>query len=398
MASEGRLGTLRGQIAPITAITLFGLSVSISFPLFAVLLERMGVSGAGIGLNQTGAALAIVVFAPLMPVILARVGLARLMLVSTVLLAAALMAAPLWQNVWYWAVLRIVLGFAGTALFYASEYWIVGAAPDSSRGRIVALYTVFVSGAFMAGPMILRIVGIDGVTPFLIAAGATLAGVVPILWGRDHAPPAEDAAPPSPFAALRFFRTDPSIVWGVTLFGMIEFGALGLIPVWAVRSGMAEGPAVTLLAFFAAGSIAFQWPLGHAADRHDRRLLLLAAGIACLAAPAAMVWAAPVFWILAAAMVLWGGLSVGLYSLALTEMGARYRGVRLSEANAAIILGYGFGAVGAPVALGSAMDLVPPHGVLWLAAIAAAAYVGLLTWRIHADRRKPLDSARDLSR
>lgn len=384
IAPAAAIGALRGQVAPITAITLFGLSMSMSYPLFGLLLERMGASGLAIGINQTGPALAIIAVAPVMPVLTVRLGLARVMVGATVLLAATMLLMPLWQDFWYWTTLRLVSGAAATALFFASEYWIVGAAPDASRGRIVGIYTMAVSAAFMAGPVLLRAIGIGPVLPFLVSAAIVLLGLLPILWGRDSAPVPEPEGIAGPRAQLSFFRTDPSVVLGVVLYGTIEFGVLGLVPVWAVRSGVTEAGAVTLLALFGLGSIALQWPVGWAADRYDRLRLLRLAGAACVAVPLGLILAAPVFGPMATGMVVWGGLAVALYSLALIEMGARYRGARLAEANAAIILGYGFGALAAPMAAGLAMDLVPPDGLMWLAAGLAAAYLGLVRARSRA--------------
>lgn len=390
MSLAVRVEAVRAQAAPIAAITLFGLSISLSHPLFGLLLERMGASGTAIGFNHAATAVSTVVFAPIMPAILARVGLARLMVWSTLLMAGTLLAAGLWQDFWFWMVMRVAFGFAGTVLFFGSEYWIVGAAPDASRGRVVAVYSIFVSGAFLLGPLVLGAVGVEGLAPFAVAAGLTLAGLPPILWGRDSAPDPGEATPPSPAAAVGFFRSDPSLVWGVALFGLIEFGVLGLVPVWAVRSGLSEGQAVVLLALFAFGGMVLQWPIGWAADRFSRRLLLIAGGAACLAMPLLMIATAPGVGWLWAAMFVWGGLSVALYTVALTEVGARYRGARLSEANAAIILAYGVGALFAPVALGLAMDAIPPDGLLWLSAAAAGAYAVLLMLRW---RRRPADSA-----
>lgn len=376
-----RVEALRTLIAPIAAITLFGLSISLSQPLFGLLLERMGVSGTAIGFNHAATAISTVVFAPVMPAILARFGLVRLMVWSTVLIAATLLAAGLWHDFWFWMAARVLFGFAGTVLFFGSEYWIVGAAPDASRGRVVAVYSISVSGAFLAGPLVLGAVGVEGLAPFAVAAGLTLAGLPPILWGRASAPDPADAGSTSPAAAIGFFRSDPSLVWGVALFGLIEFGVLGLVPVWAVRSGFSEGEAVVLLALFAFGGMVLQWPIGRAADRMDRRMLLILGAVTCLAMPLVMIAATPAPGWLWLAMFLWGGLSVALYTVALTEVGARYRGTKLSEANAAIILAYGVGALLAPVALGLAMDAVPPDGLLWLSAAAAGAYALLLVLR-----------------
>ncbi|HUS53623.1 MAG TPA: MFS transporter [Thermohalobaculum sp.] len=380
---------LSAQIAPIAAITLFGISMSMSYPLFGLMLERMGASGALIGVNTMAAAIAIVVGAPAMPALLRRIGIGRLMTGAALALAVMMLAIPLYQGFWYWTGLRLIYGFAGTVLFFASEYWIVAAAPEISRGRIIAIYALCVSGGFALGPLILSLTGLDGMLPFAVASAVMLVGLVPILWGLSSAPEASSEDPPSPFAALGVFVTDPGVVFAVVLFGTIEFGALALIAVWGVRSGLSEADAALLLSVFAFGAMLLQLPLGWAADRFDRRHILAVAAAGSAIAPLTMIAAGSSFWLMAVAAAAWGSVSVGLYSVALTEIGARYRGDKLAVANAAIILAYGIGALISPVMFGFAMDAIPPDGLLIASAVLAIAYLILMLIRI-AGKRNPL--------
>lgn len=372
----------RGQIAPVAAISVFGLALSMSYPLLNLLLERAGTSGTAIGLNTMAAAVAMVVFAPLLPRIAARVGFIRLTLLSGVGLAALLMGFYLLADFGWWLVLRFVFGFFGTAIFFTSEYWIVTTAPAGSRGRVIAIYTISLSVSFMIGPLIIGMTGVEGVLPFALGAGLLLLGLLPVLWGADTLPATGPEAPPAPGATVRFFRSDPGMLWAVVLFGIIEFGAVTLLPVWAVRTGFSVPEAALIAASFAAGSILLAPLLGWAADHYPRRPLLALVAVAALSAPLAMAFLSHSLIAVAACGMVWGGFGVGLYSLPLTELGARYSGHRLAEANGAVILGYGIGALLSPVALGAAMDLVPPDGVLIASAASAAAYLALIAMRM----------------
>ncbi|MFQ5566529.1 MAG: MFS transporter [Paracoccaceae bacterium] len=380
------LTALSAQIAPIAAITLFGVSMSMSYPLFGLMLERAGSSGALIGLNTTAAAVSIVAGAPIMPVMLRRIGIGPLMTGAALVLAATMLAIPLYQGFWYWSALRLIFGFAATVLFFASEYWIVAAAPEMSRGRIVAVYALCVSGGFALGPLILSLTGLDGMLPFAVAACVVLVGLAPILWGLSTAPETDGEDPPSPFAALGVFVTDPGVVFAVVLFGTIEFGAMALIAVWGVRSGLSEADAAILLTVFAFGAMVLQMPLGWAADRFDRRQVMAVIAAGSAIAPLGMIAAGSSYWLMIGFAAFWGAISVGLYSVALTELGARYRGARLAVANAAIILGYGVGALVSPVLFGFAMDVIPPDGLLLAAAALALAYLALMLARMTRAR------------
>lgn len=384
-----RLAAMRPQAAPIAAISVFGLAISMSYPLLGLLLERMGASGAAIGFNTTAAAVMMVVSAPLMPRIMAAIGLGPLMIGAGLMLAGLMVAFPLVPDYWWWTAFRVVYGFAGTALFFTSEYWIVSRAPAGMRGRVVAVYTMSLSVTFMLGPLLVGAVGVEGFLPFGLGAAILVAGLVPVVWGLADAPPRDAETPPDTLSTLRFFVTDPGLLWGVVLFGLIEYGAVALLPVWAVRAGHGEGEAALVMASFAAGSVLFQPAVGWAADRYDRRILLALAAVISILAPLGMAAFSATLWAVILCGLVWGGMAVALYGVALTELGTRYTGTRLSEGNAAVVLGYGIGALLAPAALGFAMDLVPPDGMLAAAAIAAMAYGALITVRIARSRRGP---------
>lgn len=371
--------------APIAAISVVSISFSLTAPLYSMLLERMGTSGPAIGLNHTMASLAIVVTAPLLPALVARIGLVRLMLGALLLMALTLPTIPLIPSPWWWGFLRFCWGVAGSTLFFGSEFWLVTVAPDHLRGRIIAVYSIVLAGCYMLGPVILNLTGLDSVLTYAVPTAIVLAAAIPVLLGRHGAPAGHrhDGAT-EPFALLRFFRTDPTIIWGVVLFGVIEFGGNALVSVWGVRSGFDVTQAVALVFWIALGSMLVQLPTGWAADRIDRRLLLVIAGLGAAAAPVGMVVSGASYPAVAGWAVIWGGLAVALYTLALTELGARYTGARLAEANAAVILAYGLGALFSPMAFGTAMELAPPDGLLWLAAVVALAYGLLALWRARA--------------
>ena len=372
--------------APVAAMAVVSIALSLSVPLFALLMEDMGATGAQIGLNHTMAAIAMVVSAPLLPRVLAQVGLMPMMLSSVAVLAAVFLLIPVWPSQVWWGLLRVCFGFAATALFFASEFWLMSVVPDALRGRIVGIYAVVLSASYMMGPLILNAIGIDGPLTFLIPALVVCVASIPIVLGRNEAPPSRSEERAHPLAVLSFFRTDPMVLWAVVLFGVIEFGAMGLISVWAMRTGFDQETAVNMVFWLAFGSLAFQLPMGWAADRFDRRKLMALAAFVSLIMPLIMIPFASDVIVASGSMFVWGGMAVAFYSLGLTELGSRYQGEALARGNAALVLAYGLGALMSPTGFGFAMDAIPPNGLLWVAALAAAAYLTLAGVRL---RRAP---------
>ena len=374
---------LRGMIAAIADVSIFAFSLSLSIPLIAINLERMGASGFLIGMNSAGSAVAILLGGFIMPPLLRRIP-APVMMTAGVLSMTVLMPVfPAIPDPYVWIGLRFLFGTMVTALFFCSELWIITSAPPARRGFMIGIYGLFLSLGFLAGPLLLQVVGTEGVTPFYWGAGLALLALPPIfLAWRDAPHLAENAESAGAIGdILGYFRTDPAILWAVVLFGVMEFGAMGLFPVWSLRVGLEEATAITLVAMLAAGNVVTQIPMGWIGDRFDRRRLLGLCALICVIAALVFPhltgskWA---LWITAAA---WGGLVVGLYTFSLNELGSRYSGEKLAQATGAVMTAYGLGALVSPPVLGAAMDAIPPHGMFWLMALASFAYLMLLMLR-----------------
>jgi len=85
----------------------------------------------------------------------------------------------------------------------------------------------------------------------------------------------------------------------------------------------------------------------------------------------------PWLWV---TMFLWGGVSWGIYTLALGLMGERFAATELAAANAAFVMMYEIGSFFGPIVAGGAMDQWPRYGLpIVIAVVAGALFVfGLL--------------------
>jgi len=363
---------LRGIAAPIAAISITGFATSMSYPLFALSLERMGASNTAIGINAAAPAIAMLIGVPLMPAIVSRIGLPQLLICASLLIAIPMLLLRLMPDIAVWTVLRFVLGLGVSAAFFGSELWIVAGAPPARRGLLIGIYGVFLALGFIAGPAALQQMQVDSWTPFAASAGMALLATIPVFRAWHDAPQGL-GGPPRPIRdCFAYFRTDPTIMAAVCVFGMIESGAFALLPVWGLGIGMTERAAIGLAVWIAVGNLALQIPLGLAADRVNRRMVIIAAGAVCALGAPAMALLPPDGWALTLVVTLVGGMAVALYSVSLTEMGARYEGDALSRATAGFLFSYGVGALIAPPAMGVMADAFPPHGMLWVLGAAGA--------------------------
>jgi predicted MFS family arabinose efflux permease len=74
-------------------------------------------------------------------------------------------------------------------------------------------------------------------------------------------------------------------------------------------------------------------------------------------------------------LLLWGGVTMGIYTLSLALLGERFKPGDLSAANAAYVMMYEFGGLGGPVMAGGMMDAMGRQGLPLFAAIITAMYL-----------------------
>jgi MFS family permease len=364
--------TRHSLAAILSACAAYGMGMGLTLPLLSLILERMGEPGSVNGLNLATAGLASLVVTPHMPKAMAWLGAAEFLSLALVVAAGSLVAIYFVPGLWLWFPVRFILSSGLNALFVVTEFWINRLATTANRGRYVALYTICLAGSFGIGPTLLQWIGTRGIAPFAAGAGLLLLALVPVLLARRTAPVLERSEARSVFSIL---RQAPAAFAAAFVFGAIDAGMAGLIPVYAVRSGYTEARAALCVTALALGSVVFTYPLGALADRYDRRTLLilcaLSGMVGAVLAPF-VVTTPPLFYLL---LLLWGGLILGVYTIGLTILGERFQGPTLASANAGFVLLYCLGLLLGPTGEGAALDLWNPHGLMVMLGAICAGYV-----------------------
>jgi len=362
------------QIAVVATATIFGLTYSLSAPLIALDLAERGLGESLIGANAAMHAIGVLIVAPVLPRLVARVGARRLVLAALLLAAVTLAAFPAMPSVWLWFPLRLVLGMASEVLFVLSETWINHLAEERTRARWMAVYTGAQSIGFALGPLILAAVGTSGATPYLVGAAVALLAVAFVASPRVEAPHFEEPTVSNP---LRYLRLAPIAIATTVLYAALETSGLSFLPLYAIGQGWAEEDATTLISALMFGAIVLALPIGWLGDKMDRRSLVLVLGL--VAAVGALLWPLVLQdpWLAYPLIFVWGGAFVGIYTLMLTVVGSRFHGADLVGIYAVMGLTWGGGALVGPSLAGLAMDHLP-HGLAIFAAAACFAFVAYL--------------------
>ncbi|MBT5434523.1 MAG: MFS transporter [Rhodospirillaceae bacterium] len=354
----------RSLFAVITAMGVTSALYALTLPLFSTRLDAMGESETVIGINAAAQAIALLAIAPFFVGFLQRLGPAVLMLWMLAATLVFILLCPLYENAWYWLVLRLLLGASTGVMWIAGEAWINQAVDDKSRGRVLSLYGIAGAVGTMVGFALMYLIQyleMADWTPFVIIAAMVAACMVAIVPAVPVAPPFTGTQS-QPMIGLFFVAPTPFLI---NLLVAVSFGSLAsFMSVYGTDIGIPLDDTFLLLILLSAGGLML-YPIGWLADRMDRRKLALIIMLILIVLFAIMGMALrdPVLrWPYAVCL----GIGImGLYTLGLSLLGARFRNADLGAATTVFQIMWNSGVVVGPFAIGFAMDMTGPSGLPW---------------------------------
>lgn len=365
--------------AAITCVAVVGIGLSLTIPLLSLEMSRMGASSTMVGINTAVAGLASILTVPFVPALAARVGVVRLLVLAIGTGALTLLGFKMLPSLGWWFALRFLFSATLGVLFVLSEFWINEAAPPARRGLVMGIYATMLALGFTVGPTLLVLLGTRGWPPYLAGAGLFSLGMVPLLLARGLSP---TIAGGIGLSFLGYVRLAPAATIAALVYGAAETGGFAILPLYGLHLGYKAETAAGLVSMMALGNVLFQIPFGWLADRTDRRRVLLGASLGAALGAALIPWASASPSMLAALLVVWGGLAGTLYTVGLSLLGASVRGPELAGANAAFVVLYNVGLMLGPPLIGGGMDLLPPQGFAHTLCWLFLAYAVLVVWRL----------------
>jgi len=364
--------------AVIAAMSVFTLTLGLSYPLLALILENLGTPKALIGLNAAMTPLGIIVSSPVIPRLTrykGSWGLAMLCLLFTLLFFVLIGAT---RRIEFWFILRFLLGVFINGMFIVSETWINQLSHTTTRGRIMGIYATVMSLGFCVGPFILPLTGFDGWPPFMVGIVCFIVAGLIMLPLRRRLPEFEKTAHGSVY---RFMTLAPTLLLAVLSAAYFDQVVLSFLPLYALYFGFPQATASFALGILIVGNVFLQIPLGWLADLTSRRTVMLACTITTLAGCILLPFAIQSIWLLWPLLFIWGGAAFGVYTVALAGLGDRYSGAMLLTGSAAFGLMWGVGGIIGPAFAGGAMQLWGPVGLPLILGIPFALFTFMLLWR-----------------
>lgn len=349
-------------LAGVTAsVSVFAIAQGLSYPLFTFMMQRQGMTPAEIGLSAAMTPLGLMASAFFVPAAVRLVGARGLATICALSAAFLLALVGLLQNDFAWYPARFLIGLAINPLYILGEVWMLALAPPARRGRIMGVFNAVTGIGYAAGPLTLALVGSEGWPPLLIGIAAFI-GCAALLFTTTAGLRGfeEDGSPRG--SVLGFWMVAPTLLFAVVVSAAVQQSIYSLLPVFGAAYGLPEAALAGLITAMSAGNILLQLPLGMMAERFGARPMIIACALtnsACALALPALI-TTPLVWPVALVM---GGVGYGVYTMALIELGNRFRGSTLITGNAAFALMWGAGGIVGPPGSGLVMQTAGPVGM-----------------------------------
>ncbi len=370
----------RSALLGITAsVSVFAVAQGLSYPLFTFLMQRQGMSPSYIGLSAAMTPAGLIASSIFVPVLVERFGARGLAVFSALAAAIMFCGAGLLQNDFAWFPIRFLIGVAINPLYILGEVWMIALAPEARRGRIMGIFNAVTGAGYAAGPLALALVGSHGWAPFMVGiVGFTGCALILYLTTANLAGFEADEERPGGFWS--FWRLAPALLVAVTVAAATQQSVYSLLPVFGAAYALSAPTLAAMISVMSLGNIVLQIPLGLLAERFGARSMIVvcaALNMSCaLLLPAIvtthMVWPA---------LLVIGGVGYGVYTMALVELGNRFRGQMLVAGNAAFGLMWGVGGIIGPPGSGFAMQEVGPTGLPVVIAVLSSTLVVFSLYR-----------------
>lgn len=355
------------------AVAGFETALALVSPLISLRLEAGGVSTSMIGIVASAYSVGYLAGTQICRHLILQLGARRTIAVLAVLAVVSLVA----HAVLFWLLLSALCGFAMAGVYTIAESLLNVLASRGNRGR---LYSVYMTASWLtagASPIAVLAEGSGGVISFIIAGALIAVTTLPVLLSRR----AELPVPTHGALSIAHFRAVPPVALAICFgSGIINGGLHGLLPSYAVETGLSNGDLSLLLTVAAIAGIAGQFPIGHLSDRVRERLsvakgivfsgIALCTGMALFAGGGLMT------------LVLFIGLLTAImapiYGVGAALANDRNGGGCTLATTGALLFVNGIGGALGPLGAGFAMEAWGPTGLFLFLALASGA-VGLVT-------------------
>ncbi|MYH57969.1 MAG: MFS transporter, partial [Boseongicola sp. SB0675_bin_26] len=295
------------------------------------------------------------------PRILSDVGHSRTFAAFTAAGTIGILSHMLIVDAMAWMVMRVLSGICIAGCYTVVESWLQAKVTNATRGRAIGVYRVVDISGSLAAQLMISVLEPASYVSYNILALICCAALVPLVLTRIEQPLVPKARRLRPGLA---WERSPLAVAGVVSAGLTAAAFRMVGPIYGVEVGLSNDEIALFLAAFVLGGALSQYPVGWAADRYDRRIVLIALSVLAILSCAVMVTlAANGTGSAFAAAGLFGMITFPIYSVATAHAHDFASQDERVDISAAFIFYYAVGAIASPWLVASLIDRFGPSAM-----------------------------------
>ena len=310
------------------------------------------------GIMMSGYFVGMFIGSLLAPVLVNRVGHIRVFSALASLASISILFHGIYIEAWLWWVMRVVTGICFAGFYVVTESWLNDRASNETRGKLLSIYMVIVTGSMGAGQFLLNLAAPDTISLFILISIIISFGLIPILLTVRPAPNFDTA---SKMSLIELYRASPLAVIGAGLTGTAQGTIVGLGAIYAAQQLVDIKAISWFMACIMIGSLALQWPVGYISDLIGRRGVMAAlsviAMVTCLLATATAK-SSLTFYLIVVGL---GGAAMPMYSVCIAYANDRLEPHQIVAASGSLVMVGGIGAMIGPIVIAFFMDVLGPE-------------------------------------
>jgi MFS family permease len=314
------------------------------------------------GIMMSGYFIGLFIGSMLAPILVSRVGHIRVFSALASLASISILFHGVYIDPWFWMAMRVVTGISFAGFYVVTESWLNDRASNETRGKVLSIDMVIVTGSMGAGQFLLNIAQPDAIDLFILISVIISFGLIPILLTVKPAPSFETS---SKMSVIDLYRASPLAVIGNCLTGMAHGTIFGLGAIYASQVLVDIKAISWFMACFLIGSLVLQWPVGYISDRIGRRGVMAALSIVAIACCLLAVFTPKDSLMFYLVIVVLGGAAMPMYSICIAYANDRLKPHQIVGASGSLVMVAGFGAMTGPIVIAFFMDFFGVAFYFW---------------------------------
>lgn len=356
----------------IASCFFYGISIGMDFVIIPLMFKDYGASKSLIGLLMGIEIAAAVIMAPLLPRLVRRFGMGRILLIAGIIRNGTLLILPLWQGPLFWFPAMLCAGTGGFTLFIATQMWLNTLADNKRRATVLSALTALLSLGIAMGPLLLHATGRTGFLPFLVSSLCCCLIAFPFYSVRSTLPKRMEE---KPIHVLAVIRKSPIPALGGSVSDFIFFSMTSFLVIYGLAHGLSEAQAALLITAMMLGGILIEIPVGWLSDQINRPLMVvICTSILLICSQLLRVVINDTYtpWIL---FTFCAGAMGGLYTSSLALLAESFKDKDVIAANSAFAMMNSIGGLSGVVLSGFAMDSWGSEGLTYSIASICVLYL-----------------------